>query len=337
MTSTTTGVQGRHDSGADDAAYSEKLQILSNGSVHRRFEPYVDIDWDSPDFAIDSKDPRWILPAKADAMGGHPWYQALPDDQKIAIGMWRQANIAKVGLQFENVLIRGMMQHVFALPNGSPEFRYCTHEVIEECNHTMMFQEVVNRIGQDTPGMGRLIRTVLPAIPLVAMVFPEWFFVMVLGGEEPIDHSQKTILRAGADVHPMMERVMTIHVAEEARHISFAHEYLRHRVPKMSKLGRFALSIVFPITMRVACNLIAVPPRSFRKKFDIPKSVLKDLYWRSPEARKMLRDFFSDVRMLADEIGVMNPVSRVIWKICRIDGDSSRYRSEPVRTSARAA
>src|SRR3546814_15698330 len=61
----------------------------------------------------------------------------------------------KVGLQFENILIRGMMQYVFSLPNGSAEARYCTHESIEECNHTLMFQEMVNRVDSDAPGMSR--------------------------------------------------------------------------------------------------------------------------------------------------------------------------------------
>ena len=33
----------------------------------------------------------------------------------------------------------------------------------------------------------------------------------------------------------------------------------------------------------------------------IPKSVIKDLYWDKPESRKMLRDLFGDVRMLAED------------------------------------
>src|SRR5689334_24391460 len=68
-------------------------------------------------------------------------------ERQIEIGMWRQANVAKVGLHFESILIRGLMEYAFWTPNGSPEYRYCLHEAVEECNHTMMFQEMVNRIG----------------------------------------------------------------------------------------------------------------------------------------------------------------------------------------------
>ncbi|WP_433576524.1 AurF N-oxygenase family protein [Nocardia brasiliensis] len=314
--------------------YHEKLATLSEGSVHRRFDPYLDIAWDDPDFAVDDNDERWILPA-VDPFGTHPWYQALPRERQIQIGMWRQANVAKVGLQFENILIRGLMQYVFSLPNGSPEARYSTHEAIEECNHTMMFQEVVNRIGVDVPGMRPWVRVVGPLVPFLASIFPEWFFTMVLAGEEPIDHAQKTILRTSDDLHPMLARVMSIHVAEEARHISFAHEYLRHAVPRLGRLRKFALALVFAPTMRIICDLIAVPTRRFRTDCDIPRSVVRDVFWRTPHSRAGLRENFADVRMLATDLGLINPVSRILWKISRIDGDASRYRSEPARASKR--
>jgi hypothetical protein len=43
----------------------------------------------------------------------------------------------------------------------------------------------------------------------------------------------------------------------------------------------------------------------------------------------MLRELFSDVRMLAGELDLMNPVSRRVWRVLRIDGQPSRYRSQP--------
>ena len=221
------------------------LTTLSEGSVRRNFNPYTDIDWDSPEFAVVENDQRWVLPA-TDPLGGHPWYQAQSAERQIEIGMWRQANVAKVGLHFESILIRGLMEYSFWTPNGSPEYRYCLHEAVEECNHTMMFQEMVNRIGADVPGMPRLLKWVQPFIPLVAGPLPIPFWFGILAGEEPIDHTQKNVLREGKALHPIMERVMAIHVAEEARHISFAHEYLRKRVPHLPRRKRFWLSLYVP-------------------------------------------------------------------------------------------
>jgi hypothetical protein len=314
----------------DDTAYVDTLNTLSEGSVRRNFNPYTDIDWNSPEFAVFDGDERWILPT-TDPIGKHAWYQSQSKERQIEIGMWRQANVAKVGLHFESILIRGLMEYAFWTPNGSPEYRYCLHEAVEECNHTMMFQEMVNRIGADVPGMPRLLKWIQPAIPLVAGPLPIPFWFGILAGEEPIDHTQKNVLREGKALHPIMERVMAIHVAEEARHISFAHEYLRKRVPHLPWRKRFVLSIYVPIVMRVLCSAIIVPPRAFWKKFDIPYSVRKDIFFRSPEARLMLRDMFGDVRMLAHDTGLMNPIAKLVWRMCRINGAPSRFRSEPQR------
>ena len=320
----------------DDTGYVELLQTLSEGSVRRNFNPYLDIDWEAPEFAVVPGDERWVLPG-SDPLGRHAWYRSQPLERRIEIGQWRQANVAKVGLQFESILIRGLLNYAFWLPNGSPEYRYCLHESVEECNHTLMFQEMVNRIGADVPGLPRLLRWLAPLIPLFAGPLPVPFFFGVLAGEEPIDHTQKDVLREGRSLHPIMARVMAIHVAEEARHISFAHEYLRKRLPHLSRQQRFWLSLHVPVMMRVLCQAIVVPPRRFFRQFGIPDEVRRELFFGSPESRRMLQDMFADVRMLCHDTGLMNPAAKLVWRACRIDGPPSRFRSEPQRRHAGSA
>ncbi|WP_433327763.1 AurF N-oxygenase family protein [Spirillospora sp. CA-294931] len=314
---------------AQSTGYGEFLRTLSNGSVHRRFDPYLDIPWDSPEFAVDPSDPRWILP-DCDPLGAHPWYRALPEDRKIAIGLWRIANVQKVGLAFESVLIRGMMQYAMRLPNGSPEFRYCLHEMTEECNHIQMFQELVNRIGADVPGMKAPYRATSHFWHLGAYL-PVIFFIGILAGEEPIDHFQKSVIREGADRPPVLLRTMEIHIAEEARHISFAHRFLNEHVARQTRLGRGVTSIAYPLIMRWLAGAIMAPPRRLAKEYGIPRKVMREAFWRRDESRAIMREYFGDVRMLAHELGLMNPVSRAVWKACHIDGRPSRFRGEPHR------
>ncbi|WP_019630532.1 AurF N-oxygenase family protein [Actinomadura atramentaria] len=316
--------------------YRDVLKTLSEGSVSRRFDPYLDIAWDSPEFALEPDDPRWTLPEDSDPLGAHPWYQALPQERKTAIGRWRVANIQKVGLQFESILIRGMMQYAMRLPNGSPEFRYCLHEMTEECNHIQMFQELVNRTGADVPGMRAAYRATSPLWGLSAFI-PTVFFIGILAGEEPIDHFQKRVIREGTDAPPAVLRTMEIHIAEEARHISFAHRFLHERVARQNRAGRLATSIVLPLVMRWLAGAIMAPPRRFAKEFDIPDSVMREAFWHSPTSRAIMRDYFGDVRMLAHDLKLMNPVARVVWRMCHIDGRPSRFRGEPHRTARRAA
>lgn len=309
--------------------YDHVVDDLSAASVHRNFDPYLHIAWDAPEMAIVPDDPRWILDPEVDPIGRHPWYQSLPVGQQIAIGMWRQANVAKVGLQFESILIRGLLQYASKLPNGDKRFRYVTHESKEECQHTLMFQEMVNRVGIDVPGMPRGMRRIDPLIPLFSTIFPSVFFFGVLAGEEPIDHLQKDFLRAGANVHPVMAAVMELHVAEEARHISFAHHHLRATLATKGRATRFALSLVMPIVMRVLCSAIAKPPARFRTEFDVPREVFAEMFWESPDSRRFLSDVFGDVRMLAHQCGLLNPAAKALWRLLKIDGRASRYRSEP--------
>ncbi len=313
--------------------FHERLQTLSEASVHQHFDAFLDIDWDHPDLAVDPSDERWVLPM-SDPLGRHPWYRGLPRSEQIRIGIYRQANVTKVGLQFEQVLVAGLMMYANKLPNGSAEFRYATHEATEECHHTQMFQEFVNRSGQDVPGGSRLFRTLGPVLPLAARVAPYGFFYGVLAGEEPIDHLQKSILRGGGDLHPLLQRIMQIHVAEEARHIGFAHEYLLHKAPRLKRHERALLSLVVPVVMRWLCDEILVPSAQARRDMGLPKQVVKDLYWDRPESQKVLRDLFGDVRMLAEETGMMNPVSRRVWRLLGIDGRSSRYRGEVAPAAA---
>jgi hypothetical protein len=105
----------------------------------------------------------------------------------------------------------------------------------------------------------------------------------------------------------------------------------------MRRLNRFGLSIIYPLSFRLAATLIAKPPRSFWREFDIPRSVKKEIYWRAPESRAMLREIYGDVRMLAVDTGLMNPIAKILWRVLRIDGPASRYRSEPARQAVSVA
>ncbi|KRB78713.1 hypothetical protein ASE01_04590 [Nocardioides sp. Root190] len=309
-------------------SYQDTLRVLSEASVHQHFDAFLDIAWDSPEFEVVPNDPRWVLPS-IDSLGGTDWYQSLPVERQIEIGQYRLANIMKVGLQFEQVLIGGIMSHLIGMGNNRAEFRYSTHEVTEECHHTQMFQEGVNRIGVDVKGGPKWFVKIAPLLCLAGGPLPNVFFFGILAGEEPIDYLQKSVLRSGHDMHPIIERVMQIHVAEEARHIGFAHSYLIERSKDYGRIQRFGLSLAFPVIMRALCDVIMKPSREMQKDLGIPRSVMREVYWKSPQSQKLLRDTFGDVRMLADELGLMNKVSRRIWRALGIDGTASRFRSEP--------
>jgi P-aminobenzoate N-oxygenase AurF len=313
-------------------SYRAMLDVLSEGSVRRNFDPYLDIDWDSEEFRMTPDDPRWVL-SDYHPLGGTTWYQQLPLERQIKVGHHISINAVKVGAAFESILIRGMMQFIMKMPNNSVEFRYCLHEITEECNHIQMFQELVNRSGADVPGMRKDFRLASPTMGMIGASLPLIFFVGILAGEEPIDHWQKQVIRQGADVPPAVLRTMEIHIAEEARHISFAHHFLRQHYPNQSRATKWLVSVSTPIIMRWLAGVIMAPPRPLATSLGIPRSVVKEAYWDGPVGSEQLASYFGDVRMLATELGTMNRTATYLWKKLRIDGAVSRFRGEPDRAA----
>lgn len=313
------------------ATYEEMLHTLSEGSVHVHFDPYEDIAWDSPELALDPADPRWVLSPTLDPLGATDWYQAQSPERQIEIGRWRMMNVVKVGGAFESILIRALMHYAMSLPNGSREFRYCLHEMTEECNHIQMFQELVNRSRADVPGMRKAFRVASPAIGFLGGYLPVILMIGILAGEEPIDHYQKALLREGGELPPAVLRTMEIHIAEEARHISFAGEFLRLRLPRLNRVDRLTMPVLFPIIMRWLAGEIMTPPRAFKQHFDIPDDVFREAFWDSPTSQAIMASYFGDMRTLATETGLMTRAGRWMWKRLGIDGEPSRYRGEPDR------
>jgi len=212
---------------------------LNRLSVERHFDAYADIDWDDPALALDPADPRFELPA-IDPLRHTDWYAARTPAERAALGCYRWAACMKTGWHFENLLQRGLLRHAFELRNGAPEFRYLHHEIIEESQHTLMFQEFVNRSGLPVRGMPWVLRRLAETfvVPL-ARLFPTLFFLFVLGGEDPVDHLQRRVLSdADTRLHPLVERIMRIHTTEEARHLSFARHYLQRTVPDLGFFRR---------------------------------------------------------------------------------------------------
>jgi hypothetical protein len=124
---------------------------------------------------------------------------------------------------------------------------------------------------------------------------------------------------------------MEIHIAEEARHISFAGEFLKAHRTTMSPFTAGVCAVAFPLAMRWLAGEIMTPPPSFAEEFDIPKDVYREAFWRSPNSRKIMASYFNDMRALATELGFMNTLTRRLWKLMGIDGEPSRFRGEPQR------
>jgi hypothetical protein len=297
--------------------YARLLARLSGLSVTHHFDAYGDIAWDAPEFSIDPADPRWEL-LDDDPLGATAWYRALPAETRSRLGLEYVASTMKIGLEFERVLKRGLLEFAGTLPNRAPEFRYAYHEVIEEAQHSLMFQEFVNRSGFDPVGLRPLERFGTRYIISLGRRFPALFFIFVLGGEEPIDYVQRKDLRNGDSLHPLLERVMRIHVTEEARHLSFARHYLRAQAPSLGRLDRLRLGAGAPVILSVMAQMMLKPSAQLVKRYRIPRSVMREAYTRNPAHRAESLASMRRVRKLCADMGLLTPGYQMVWRALRL-------------------
>lgn len=296
-----------------ETRFAELVRRLSEQSVRKHFDAYEDIDWDHPDMAIDPADPRFEL-APDSPLGATDWYRRLPDRDRAELGLRAITSNMKAGLQFESILKRGLLEFAAELPDGAPEFRYAYHEIIEEAQHSLMFQEFVNRAGVETPGLTWDMRFGARRVIPMGRRFPAMFFVFVLGGEDPIDHVQRTVLRSGRDIHPLLERIMRIHVTEEARHLSFARQYLRHTVPGLPRWQRTVMSAEAPVVLWLMAGVMMRPPTHLVRRYAIPADVLREAYRPDGPAGDEVRASLRKVRRLLVELGLVGPIARRQWR-----------------------
>ena len=310
--------------------YSDLLERLSELSVCKYHDPFTDIDWDVPEHAIRVDDPRHCI-GDDHPLANTSWYAALDPQQRAHFGLCSTLQQLKYGVTFEAVLSRGLLEFCQTLANGSLEFRYAMHEVIEEARHTLMFQELINRCQMVTDFEPQSVRgfdvTLDDAVARAGRTCPVQFFFAVLSGELFIDAHNRALLRAPRErVHPLVRRIMQIHVTEEARHVCFAERFLHEHLPELSSVARWRLQLVLPPSFAQAAQMMLVPPPALCERFGIPQQTLRRAFGPGSEHRRRLGRIVQPVRALCAEHGLQSTLSDWWWKRCGFEdycvGDS---------------
>jgi hypothetical protein len=294
-------------------SYEQLIHRLSVQSVRKHYRAFEDIAWDAPEMQIDPADPRFEL-GPDEGLGRTEWYRALPQETRARIGLSGIVGAMKLGVIFENVLKRGLLEFAADLPNRSEEFRYVYHEVIEEAHHSLMFQELINRSGQNPSPMPRALQRGTRYVVRMARVFPELFFFFVLGGEEPIDFAQKQTIKSGRTLHPLVKRIMQIHITEEARHLCFARNYLQRTVPQLSAFKKLRLRVALPVLLGIMAKMMLQPSSAMIRRYEIPSSVIREAYDDNPEHKRKVRASLASVAKLAIELELLRPRDVWLWR-----------------------
>ncbi len=306
---------------SQQSLFSQTVSRLSQASVRRRSNSHAEVLADQG--ALDPTHPGLRLP-EGDPLAQSMWYQSLPPEQQSRIGFLRLAVSLKTAWQFENILQQGLLHRALYLSEGTEEFRYIHYEVIEESQHTLMFDELIRRwsgssrssrssgLSPTLRGMPSWLRHVAAQLMrILGRHSPVVFFSMVLAGEEPLDLMQRQWLGTD-DLPPIVQQVLQIHVAEEARHISYARAAIRDEAARLSSLRRRTVAFFTPVALGIMVRLMVRPTHDLLAG-GIPRDVLSEVY-RSPAGRDQMIDGVGRIRALLAELGLVDRTARLMWR-----------------------
>jgi hypothetical protein len=192
---------------------------LLKGSVKKSYAPVVDIDWDAP-LAPD----KFFLPPRTISLYGTRLWANMTHAQRVELSKQEFVNTLSAGIWFENILNQALLRDMMHRDPTARETHYKLTELGDETRHMVMFGRAIERVG-GRPVRPRLYqRIIINALPLTFRGSLLW--VAALIGEEIFDALQRQMMD-DPELQPMVQRLMRIHVTEEARHIQFARDGVR--------------------------------------------------------------------------------------------------------------
>jgi P-aminobenzoate N-oxygenase AurF len=276
---------------------------LLKGSVKKSYEPVVDIDWDAP------LDPdKFYLPPKCVSLYGTPIWDEMTRAQRVELSRQEMVNTLSAGIWFENILNQALLRKLMHTDPTSSATHYALTELGDETRHMVMFGKAIERVGAK-PVRPRLYqRMIINTLPFFFRGSLLW--VAALIGEEIFDSLQRQMMD-DPELQPIIQRLMRIHVTEEARHIQFARDGLRKRSPQMRRPERWFVGNIngvggwffrYLFTNRVQYARAGLNDREARR-----------IARNSPHRYEVQVAGFAPLAAFLDEVGLLGPIARRGW------------------------
>ena len=281
------------------SSFAQVVERLNELSVRKAHDPFLDVRWDGPDAQLDPRDPRFAL-LPDHPLGATAWYAGLTPEARSRLGLELFAQSLRFGITLETTLSRGLLAFIDHRPRGSQVSRYALHEVIEESRHSLMFQTFLERAGCTTQPFGRFDTWVKGRVVALASRAPTMFFVYVLAGEIFVDDDNRRQLRERSRLHPLVARMLQIHVTEEARHIRFAERYLAEQLPELGAVRRRWLRAIAPSILNGNAEVMLQPTAALVRRFAIPRPVLREAFGPGSAHRARVRAVSAPILALLD-------------------------------------
>lgn len=231
------------------------LGRLSHNSAAYR-DPLSHIDWQEFDSG------RTWLPESALSLCDVPEFSTLPDAARQRVAQYEFVNVMQCGLWLESIFLQRLSRRLDpGLPAG--EYEYLLHELREEAGHGLMFLRAIEAGSLNLPPGAwrapRLADFVARHSPVDGALF--WLAVVI--AEDVPDRFNRRLRQYGDELHRGVRQVCTLHLIDEARHITFARSRLDGLLRKRGGLRKAGLTVAARLLLRQLASVFYFPPARF--------------------------------------------------------------------------
>lgn len=277
---------------------------LLKASADKSYDPDVDVDW-----AAEFEPDKFFLCPQHVSLYGTPLWDRLSLDQQIELSKHESASWLSAGIAFEMQLDAFLLRHAFVRDPISDHVRYALTEIEDECRHSLMFSRMIEKMGTPVYCFSPTLRKVVWNTQFLSTEITA--FVGTLIVEEFLDAAQRQMMRDEA-VQPLVRQMTTIHVVEEARHVSYARSELARQVARIGPRRRTLLQQLTAL-MSAGIYKMLVDPAVYRSVGLDPK-VATAAVNASAHRRTFRRELTARTFRNFDDLGLIGGPTARMWR-----------------------
>ena len=242
-------------------SFAERATQLSRHSTPYR-DPVARIHWERL-----SRHAFW-LPEQAVSLYGIEEYDALPLATRQTLSHHEFARFLSAGVWLESLFLQRLTQAALKGPLATRI--YHLHELREEAGHSLMFLEFFERTGLDGSAAATHFDRWLTFLGRRLPFHSTLFWSAILLGEEVPDRLNRYVRLHAQGVCPVAVELCALHSTDEARHIAYGQEVLRHRLERAGRAARLALGYALGGLLRRFVTTFYYPPQDLYLRAGLP-------------------------------------------------------------------
>ena len=277
---------------------------LLKASAEKSYDPDVEIAWTEP-----FEPGKFFLCEAHVSLYGTPLWDRLGLEKRIELSKHESASWLSAGIAFEMQLNSFLLRHAFVRDPMSDHVRYALTEVEDECRHSIMFSRMIEKMGTPAYCFSPTLRKVIWRAQLLGTEIMALIGTLIV--EEFLDSAQRQIMR-DESVQPLVRQMTTIHVVEEARHVSYARSELARQ---LEHIGPKRRAVVQQLTALAAAGIYAmlVDPAVYRC-VGLDRKIALAAVKASEHRREFRRDLTARSFRNFDELGLVGGPSARMWR-----------------------